>query len=88
MSVADRMNRLLSEEDEKKPVEIDVKPALMQLALAMDALGLDTKDEDAQEAFIHFLKQMASNKATLKRTLSNYTAAKAAKAVKTAKAAV
>lgn len=88
MGISENMKALLNEAEEGKAIEIDTKAAMMQLALAMDALGLDPQDEDAQEGFIHFLKQMATNKATLKRAFSNFSAAKAAKAVKAAKATV
>lgn len=83
MSVADRMKNILGEAEES--VEIEMKAALPQLVLAMDAMGLDPQDEAHQEQFVALLKKLITNKSKLMAAMKMFSASKAKKAVKAAK---
>lgn len=89
MSVSERMQAILEEAaEEGMGVEMDMKSALPQLVLAMDAMGLDPKAEEDQDKFFAFLKKMATNKSALMKAMRTYSAGKATKAIKVAKAAI
>jgi hypothetical protein len=87
MTIADKMQNLLSEAEEGS--DLDMKKVIPQLALAMEAMGLDPADEAHQKQFIALLKQAAgSKKAALMKALKSFSGAKASKALKAAKASV
>ena len=87
MAIADKMQILLSEAEEGG--EMDMKKVLPQLALAMEAMGMDPADEEHQQKFIAVLKMLAGpKKAALMKALKSFSGAKASKALKAAKASV
>jgi hypothetical protein len=68
---------------------LELKSLIPQLGLAMQSQGLDPSDEDQVETFIKTLKLLATTKASMLRAaLKRWAPAKAAKAVKVARAAV
>jgi hypothetical protein len=79
------MNAILESEEALEP---NLKAILPQLALAMDAAGMDPSNEEHQDQFVTLLKKLATNKAALKKAMRTFTASKAMKAVKAAKAAI
>jgi hypothetical protein len=80
------MKSLLSEAEES--VEIEMKAALPQLILAMDAMGLDPQNDEHQEQFVAMLKKLVTNKSKLMSAMKMFSASKAKKALKAAKASV
>lgn len=86
MSVYERMQSILEEaEMGAEGAELDMKAALPQLVLAMDAMGLDPKSEDDQAKFFALLKKMVSSKASLMKAMRTFSAGKARTAVKAAR---
>lgn len=86
MSVTEQMKALLEEGDAGSDSEM--KMVLPQLVSAMMSIGLDPQDDDNQDHFIAMLKMVVMNKAKLKKAMNSFTGAKAAKAVKVAKASL
>lgn len=91
--VTAQMKALLGEdtvgeqEEMDAEVEVNMKALAPQLILAMQAMGMDPGNEEHLDAFLKTLKVMATSKANiLKVALRRWTGAKAAKAVKVAKA--
>jgi hypothetical protein len=85
MQITSKMLALLGEEEVPKE---RIAALLPQLVLAMDAIGLDPKDEMHQEVFIGILKQLSTNKSALLKAMKTFSGAKATKAVKAAKASL
>jgi hypothetical protein len=87
MTIADKMQNLLSEAEEGG--DMDMKKVLPQLVLAMEAMGMDPADEEHQKQFIGVLKALVGpKKAALMKAMKSFSGAKASKALKAAKASV
>lgn len=82
----DQADQIESEEMEAE-VEVDMKALAPQLLLAMQAMGLDVGNDEHLDAFMKTLKVMATSKANIMKTaLRRWSGARAARAVKVAKA--
>ena len=89
-TVRNRMQALL-DETEVPAFEMDmsVKRIVPQLVLAMQALGLDTSDEEQLDEFLKTLKALATSKSQLvKSAIKHWSGAKSGRALRIAKKAV
>ncbi len=65
------------------------KPLIQQLVLAMQAMGMNASDDEEVDAFLKMLKAVSTTKASMfRQALRQWSGAKAAKAVKVAKATI
>lgn len=88
-TIRERMTSLLDEADSVEQTDMSVKKVVPQLVLAMQALGLDTSDEDQLDEFLKTLKTLATTKSMMVKTaIKHWTGAKAGRALRIVKKAV
>ena len=88
-TIRERMTPLLDEADSVEQTDMSVKKVVPQLVLAMQALGLDTSDEEQLDEFLKTLKTLATTKSMMvKAAIKHWTGAKAGRALRIVKKAV
>lgn len=87
-NIRSQMQALLDENSEEQ-IDLNAKQVVAQLVLAMQAVGLDPKDDEQLDQFMKLLKTLATTKAQMvKSSIKNWSGAKASKAFRAAKKAV
>lgn len=91
-TIRTRMEQILGEKETDAPSEdtdLSVKKVIPQLVLAMQALGLDTSDEEQLDQFLKMLKVLATSKSQMVKTaIKHWSGSKATRALRVAKKSV